>query len=189
MRVVTCDHCGQVVFFHDDRCHWPLDNDQRRGGVVALTEVSPGRQVDLTVVPRDQSPGTGLTTLDLSETDLIHPDRVRNQLGESYRTLLGHFRHEIGHYYWSVLVWRDDVLNTCRALFDDDRADYSPAVSRAARGLQRRRTTSASTPRCSPRSTGPSPSRTTCTSTTPSRPPRAFASVPPARGFRPPSGR
>jgi hypothetical protein len=56
--------------------------------------------------------------------------RLREQLNEPYRTLLGHFRHEIGHYYWPILVSSDDDLARCRALFGDDRADYGEAVSK-----------------------------------------------------------
>ncbi len=70
----------------------------------------------------------GLITLDLAEADSEHRERLRRQLGEPYRTLLGHFRHEIGHYYWPILVWQADVLEACRALFGDDRADYGQAL-------------------------------------------------------------
>ncbi len=222
MRVFTCDHCGQVVFFGDDlclRCSSPLGYDHDRGEIVALTDVGGDRLVDLTVdtrtwqrcatraltgcnwlVPsgsnalctscvltrtrpadddlagmaelvraesakrrllfqlaqlglpvdrRDDNAGAGLAfdllssaqskvitghdngliTLDLAEADTQHRERVRHQLGEPYRTLLGHFRHEIGHYYWPLLVWQPDVLDACRALFGDDRADYGEAVT------------------------------------------------------------
>jgi len=46
----------------------------------------------------------GLITLDLAESDDARRELRRTQLGEPYRTLLGHFRHEIGHYYWPALV-------------------------------------------------------------------------------------
>ena len=42
----------------------------------------------------------GVITLDLSESDAVHRECVRLQMGEPYRTVLGHLRHEIGHYYW-----------------------------------------------------------------------------------------
>jgi hypothetical protein len=47
---------------------------------------------------------------------------------EPYRTLLGHFRHEIGHYYWDRLVRDSDLLAPCRALFGDDTRDYDQAL-------------------------------------------------------------
>jgi hypothetical protein len=70
----------------------------------------------------------GIITLDLAEADDEHRERLRLQLSEPYRTLLGHFRHEIGHYYWPLLVRDPDTLDRCRALFGDDSADYAEAV-------------------------------------------------------------
>ncbi|MEZ5203496.1 MAG: putative zinc-binding metallopeptidase [Acidimicrobiales bacterium] len=46
----------------------------------------------------------GVITLDLAEADGAYRERVRTELGEAYRTVLGHLRHEVGHYYWMVLV-------------------------------------------------------------------------------------
>ena len=72
----------------------------------------------------------GIITLDLAEADDEHRERLRLQLNEPYRTLLGHFRHEIGHYYWPLLVHDADTLDACRALFGDDTADYAQAVKK-----------------------------------------------------------
>jgi hypothetical protein len=72
----------------------------------------------------------GVITLDLSEADDEHRERLRQQLNEPYRTLLGHFRHEIGHYYWPLLVDGPDLLDACRTIFGDDRQDYAMAVKR-----------------------------------------------------------
>jgi hypothetical protein len=70
----------------------------------------------------------GVITLDLAEADDEHRERLRLQLSEPYRTLLGHFRHEIGHYYWPLLVKDPDTLAACRALFGDESTDYAQAV-------------------------------------------------------------
>lgn len=72
----------------------------------------------------------GVITLDLAEADSAHREQLRRQLSEPYRTVLGHFRHEIGHYYWPLLVSRPEVVDACRELFGDDRADYARAVAR-----------------------------------------------------------
>ena len=73
----------------------------------------------------------GVITIDLAESDDAHRTKVQQQLGEAYRTMLGHFRHEIGHYYWGVLVGSDRaLLAECRALFGDDEADYADAIDR-----------------------------------------------------------
>jgi hypothetical protein len=107
-------------------------------------------ELGLPVIPRDEGASRGLAfdllssaetkvvtghdngviTLDLAEADHEHREHLRQQLGEPYRTLLGHFRHEIGHYYWPILVDEPDVLDACRVLFGDDREDYSLAVKR-----------------------------------------------------------
>jgi hypothetical protein len=70
----------------------------------------------------------GLITLAVKEADDAERARVRNELGEPYRTLLGHFRHEIGHYYWNVLVRDTDRLDEFRSLFGDERQDYMAAL-------------------------------------------------------------
>ena len=46
----------------------------------------------------------GLITINIAEADSPFREKTRIELGETYRTLLGHFRHEIGHYYWDRLV-------------------------------------------------------------------------------------
>jgi hypothetical protein len=81
-------------------------------------------------------------TLDLAESDDAHRARVRAHLDEPYRTVLGHLRHEIGHYYWSTLVQRAGRVDAFRRLFGDERADYAGALARhyehgAAPGWQR----------------------------------------------------
>ena len=70
----------------------------------------------------------GVITLDLSESDDAHREFVRQQLGEPYRTVLGHLRHEIGHYYWPRLVVDSGRTNDFRALFGDERISYQDAL-------------------------------------------------------------
>ena len=72
----------------------------------------------------------GVITLDLAEADDPHREELRQQLAEPYRTLLGHFRHEIGHYYWPILASDPESLAASRALFGDDREDYGEALKR-----------------------------------------------------------
>lgn len=69
----------------------------------------------------------GVITLDLSESDDAHREFVRQQLGEPYRTVLGHLRHEIGHYYWPILVEDTGEIEAFRALFGDERISYDDA--------------------------------------------------------------
>lgn len=72
----------------------------------------------------------GLITLDLSECDNAHRERLRAAFGEPYRTLLGHFRHEIGHYYWNVLIAETPKLARFREQFGDERESYGDALER-----------------------------------------------------------
>jgi hypothetical protein len=70
----------------------------------------------------------GLITIDLSESNDPHREALRIRLGEPYRTMLGHLRHEIGHYYWLVLVDGSAQLEGFRELFGDEREDYGAAL-------------------------------------------------------------
>jgi hypothetical protein len=70
----------------------------------------------------------GTITLNIEEADEAKRMRHKADLGEKYRTLLGHFRHEIGHYYWEVLTKDRNVLMEYRRLFGDERADYQTAL-------------------------------------------------------------
>jgi hypothetical protein len=72
----------------------------------------------------------GLITINVAEADDPFREKTRQQLGETYRTLLGHFRHEIAHYYWDRLIARSEWLEPFRAEFGDERADYAAAVER-----------------------------------------------------------
>jgi hypothetical protein len=71
----------------------------------------------------------GLITLALKEADDAVREKVRGDMGEPYRTLLGHFRHEIGHYFWDRLIATDpERLALFREQFGDERADYGLAL-------------------------------------------------------------
>jgi hypothetical protein len=73
----------------------------------------------------------GLITLNLAEADDAAREAMRISMKEGYRTLLGHFRHEIGHYYWDRLV-RDvpGTLARFREVFGDETADYGESLAR-----------------------------------------------------------
>ncbi len=73
----------------------------------------------------------GVITINLAEADDAERERRRVQMHEPYRTLLGHFRHEVGHYYWDRLVGDDrSRLDPFRRAFGDERADYAAALKR-----------------------------------------------------------
>jgi hypothetical protein len=71
----------------------------------------------------------GVITLNVAEADSAEREKMRVEMGETYRTLLGHFRHEIGHYYWDRLIRDDpDWLARFRERFGDETADYEQAL-------------------------------------------------------------
>ena len=70
----------------------------------------------------------GLITIALVEADDAERERRRTQMHEPYRSLLGHFRHEVGHYFWDVLVRDGGRLDECRSVFGDDSQDYQTAL-------------------------------------------------------------
>ena len=72
----------------------------------------------------------GLITINIAEADSAERERRRLELGEPYRTLLGHLRHEVGHYYWDVLVRDGGKIEACRAVFGDESVDYQEALDR-----------------------------------------------------------
>ncbi len=72
----------------------------------------------------------GLITLNIAEADPAERERTREQMHERYRTLLGHFRHESGHYYFDRLVAGTDWIDSYRELFGDERQDYGECLQR-----------------------------------------------------------
>ena len=72
----------------------------------------------------------GIITIDLAESDAAYREKVRAQLAEPYRTMLGHFRHEVGHYYEWQLVQGEERMARCRELFGDESKDYQAEIDR-----------------------------------------------------------
>jgi hypothetical protein len=119
---------------HKRRLHFELlelglpiaDGQQREGGLIFdLLSSAAG--------PVTTGHADGVITMDLAEEDDVHREQLRDQLDEPYRTVLGHLRHEVGHYYWTVLVadaGDEDRLAEARELFGDDREDYGAALDR-----------------------------------------------------------
>jgi hypothetical protein len=72
----------------------------------------------------------GVITINVAEADDDYREQHRDALREPYRTVLGHLRHEIGHYYWDELIRDTPWLEPFRTLFGDERADYGEAMRR-----------------------------------------------------------
>jgi len=98
--------------------------DSEYGLAFQFLEDTPGE--DRVVTGHDH----GLITLNVAEADDARREKMRKSMHEPYRTLLGHFRHEIGHYYWDILVDGSAWLAEFRQLFGDERSDYAEALNR-----------------------------------------------------------
>jgi hypothetical protein len=72
----------------------------------------------------------GIITLNIEEADDAVRELTRTNLKEPYRTLLGHLRHEVGHYYWDRLIDGTPLINDFRDLFGDERENYRAALQR-----------------------------------------------------------
>jgi hypothetical protein len=101
---------------------------------LGLPGVQPGR-LAFDLLSSEQEPVTtghadGLITIDLAESDDAAREQRRSALDEPYRTMLGHLRHELGHYFQPLIVIGEDEWAACRQLFGDDREDYGAALER-----------------------------------------------------------
>jgi hypothetical protein len=83
----------------------------------------------LTIAPVRTGHLGGLITMDIAEADDAEREGRRAAMGEPYRTLIGHFRHEIAHYYFSLLIEEGPLLNSFRAVFGNATDDYDFALA------------------------------------------------------------
>ncbi|WP_111494090.1 MULTISPECIES: zinc-binding metallopeptidase family protein [Marinobacter] len=70
----------------------------------------------------------GVVTISVAEADPVVRTSRREALQEPYRTMIGHMRHEIAHMLWWRLHLREDFLEAFRAMFGDERSDYTAAL-------------------------------------------------------------
>jgi hypothetical protein len=115
------------LFYSLMRLNLPLDNrqDAEGHGLTFEFQGSPAQGNGPRVLTGHDN---GFVTIALEEADDVEREKQRTAMHEPYRTLLGHFRHEVGHYYWDRLVHDAGNLDTARAMFGDDRQDYAQAL-------------------------------------------------------------
>ena len=83
-----------------------------------------------TALPTPTGHLKGVITINIAEADDAERERQRKAVGEPYRTLLGHFRHEIGHYYWERLIAGQTPQVRFRQIFGDEQIDYGDELKR-----------------------------------------------------------
>lgn len=144
-----CESCALTI-------ERPNDTDKVGLAEFARAEAAKRRlvaelhELNLPIIGRDQDPDYGLAfrllssshenvitghengviTLDLAEGDDVHREQLRVEMDEPYRTLLGHFRHEVGHYYFYRLIRSPEYLQRFNELFGDPDSDYQAALDR-----------------------------------------------------------
>ena len=97
--------------------------DERNGLAFELLEETPSTPHVVT------GHDSGVITLNIAEADDAVREQTRLAMHEPYRTLLGHLRHESGHYYWDRLVSGTPLQDEFRSLFGDERAGYTAALN------------------------------------------------------------
>jgi hypothetical protein len=134
----------------------PADDDTVAMAEYAAAETAKRRvileldELGLPIIGRDEQPETGLAfdllssaqqqvmtghdngliTLDLAESDDVHREQLRVSMSEPYRTLVGHFRHEIGHFYQMVSIGTGEYRADFEELFGNPDDDYQAALDR-----------------------------------------------------------
>jgi hypothetical protein len=71
----------------------------------------------------------GVITVNIGEADPVTREMTKQNLNEKLRTVVGHFRHEFGHYYWAQRIeYQNEALTRFRELFGDEREDYQASL-------------------------------------------------------------
>lgn len=133
------------AFHADNRALWAEAETAKRWALAGLRrwgwfdDRDPGRRPVFHLLSERTATGRsavmtghaeGLVTINVVEGDPAELVRRREAMREPYRTLVGHFRHEIAHFLFERLAAeRPGFLDGFRPLFGDERADYAAALA------------------------------------------------------------
>ena len=117
----------------------PIENYREKEGGLAFDfledkRTNPNVNIDCVLTGH----ADGVITINAAEADEGFLHVMKEQMGEPYRTILGHFRHEVGHYYWKQLVQTDYQLRAFRELFGNEQQDYQQALEHALKNARQR---------------------------------------------------
>lgn len=79
------------------------------------------------VLPVATGHAGGCITINIKEADSVQREITRKRFNEPQRTLVGHFRHELGHYYWERLI-KPRAIESFRRRFGNERLNYKAAI-------------------------------------------------------------
>lgn len=127
LRLLTsAEHAKRWVLANLARWRWfTRDDPGPRPRFLMLSEHTDGRSEQITM-----GHASGEITINVTEADELIRLRRRRDLGEQYRSMVGHFRHELAHFCFDRLAPKPGFLDEFRALFGDERADYGQALAR-----------------------------------------------------------
>lgn len=99
----------------DSRLCFDFLEDKRTNPDVAIEHVLSGH-------------ASGVITINAAEADGSFREAAKEAMNEPYRTLLGHFRHEVGHFFWDRLIDQTQNHDGFQRVFGDDKQDYRGAL-------------------------------------------------------------
>ncbi len=99
----------------DSRLRFEFKEDRRTNPDVSDHHVTTGH-------------AAGVITVNAAEADEVFREQMRQAMNEPWRTLVGHLRHESGHYYFEEVVDAGNC-DEARALFGDETASYESALA------------------------------------------------------------
>lgn len=124
LRLLIVETAKRRVLYGLQVCGLPIvpkDEDAVNGLAFDLLEDWPDQRVFT-------GHAGGVVTINIAEADADYREKNRESLREPYRTVIGHLRHELGHYYWNVLIDGGEWLPRFREQFGDERTDYVQAL-------------------------------------------------------------
>lgn len=108
------------------RWGWFTSGDDGRRPVFRLLS----EQTSAGEAPVSMGHADGIVTINVTEANPAERARRRVELGEPLRTMIGHFRHELGHFFFTRLTDRSDFTEVFRDIFGNEQADYAAALQR-----------------------------------------------------------
>lgn len=109
----------------------PADDPRPKLRFDFKADIPPRRFLWWTIGQKEQiftGHASGLITINIREANDAEREKLRVNFGEAHRTLIGHFRHEIAHYYWEILIQGKDEARFKDVFGDHENPTYQQAI-------------------------------------------------------------
>lgn len=128
-RWAQLERAKRLLFYSIEKFNLPLESMGPDGKNALCFNLKGDQQAfDGSIKPVLTGHENGLITINIAEADDDVREKNRTAMGEPYRTLIGHFRHEVGHFYWDCLIRDRGRCADFTAFFGDPAADYAAAL-------------------------------------------------------------